>query len=98
MKRNSSNQVDKHLTAETHFADPAEIKVQRPLDMPKDGINSPWDYRCPQYDQRSSKFINAGTHYGIGLRQPIGHLGAPKDKVNTLPYGRVSTMRSDEVG
>jgi len=86
----------KRINSASGFSDPAKIKTQREDDKPKDGKNSPWDFRCPQYDQRSSIFINAGTNYGVGLRQPIGHSGNPKDKVATLPYGRVETMRVDE--
>lgn len=78
------------------FKDPAAIKNQRPEDKPKDGKNSPWDFRCPQYDQRSSCFVNAGTHYGVGHKQPFGHAGNPKLRVPTLPYGRIKTMEIDE--
>jgi hypothetical protein len=93
MKRNKEQ-----INSKSGFSDPARIKEQREIDKPKDGKNSPWDFRCPQYDQRSSSFINAGTHYGVGINQPIGHAGNPKDKVDVLPYGRVKTMRVDEVG
>lgn len=80
------------------FYDPDRIKEQNKQDEPKDGVHSPWDFRCPQYDQRSSNFINAGTHYGIGIKQPIGHEGNPKDKVPVLPYGRVNTLQDDDLG
>lgn len=93
MKRNKEQ-----INSESGFADPARIKEQRELDKPKDGKNSPWDYRCPQYDQRSSNFVNAGTHYGVGLRQPVGHDGDPKQVVDVLPFGRVKIMRVDERG
>lgn len=69
------------------FNDPIAIKGQKPVDKPKDGKNSPWDYRCPQYDQRSSCFIEAGTDYGVGHTQPVGHKDNPKEKVATLPSG-----------
>lgn len=88
----------KKINAKSGFADPARIKKQEPKDQPKDGKNSPWDFRCPQYDQRSSNFVNAGTHYGSGIKQPIGHEGNPKMRVDTLPYGRVNTMVDDEQG
>lgn len=81
----------------TGFKDPAAIKNQRPEDKPKEGKNSPWDYRCPQYDERSSCFINAGTKYGVGHRQPVGHEGNPISRVPTMPFGRVPTMEVDEV-
>jgi hypothetical protein len=80
------------------FADPDRIKDQNPKDKPKDGVNSPWDFRCPQYDQRSSNFVNAGTHYGVGLRQPVGHTGNPKRVVDVLPQSRVNTTQDDDLG
>jgi hypothetical protein len=84
--------------AKSGFKDPTAIKKQEPKDKPVDGKRSPWDYRCPQYDERSSCFINAGTHYGVGHRQPVGHEGNPKDVVDVLPRGKVNTMRIDEAG
>ncbi|HMH10169.1 MAG TPA: hypothetical protein VK553_05630 [Candidatus Nitrosopolaris rasttigaisensis] len=93
MKRNKEQ-----INSESHFSDPARIKEQREIDKPVDGKNSPWDFRCPQYDQRSSNFINAGTHYGVGINQPVGHKGNPVQHVPALPQGRVNTMRIDEVG
>ncbi len=82
----------------TKFSDPDKIQYQRPEDKPVDAKNSPWDFRCPQYDQRSSNFVNAGTVYGIGLRQPVGHKGDPKVRVDTMPFGNVPTQRVDEIG
>lgn len=84
--------------AKSGFADPIKIKEQNPEDKPVDGIKSPWDFRCPQYDQRSSNFINCGTHYGIGHRQPVGHEGNPKTSAPTLPSGRVNTTEVDDAG
>jgi hypothetical protein len=78
------------------FKDPTAIKRQEPKDKPMDGKNSPWDFRCPQYDERSSCFVNAGTDYGVGHRQPVGHEGNPKSTVGTLPRGKVNTMKVDE--
>ena len=80
------------------FNDPIAIKGQKPQDKPKDGKNTPWDFSCPQYDQRSSCFVNAGTHYGVGHKQPVGHDGNPKTTVGILPSGKVNTMRVDEKG
>lgn len=94
MKKVSS---DERINCKSGFADPARIQHQRPEDKPEDGKNSPWDFRCPQYDQRSSNFVNAGTVYGVGLRQPVGHQGNPKENVDVLPKGRVHTTRVDEV-
>lgn len=78
------------------FKDPTAIKSQRPKDKPVDGKNSPWDSTCPQYDQRSSCYVNAGTHYGVGSKQPVGHSGPTKQFVDVLPQGRVKTMVIDE--
>jgi hypothetical protein len=88
------------INSASGFSDPDKIKSQRPEDKPKDGKKSPWDFTCPQYDQRSSNFVNAGTHYGVGINQPVGHFGNPKDEVSVLPCDRrrVTTMRVDEVG
>jgi hypothetical protein len=85
-------------TSKSNFSDPARIKEQNPQDKPKDGFKSPWDFRCPQYDQRSSNFVNAGTHYGVGINQPVGHAGNPVQRVSVLPFGKVSTMQVDDVG
>ena len=81
----------------TGFKDRAEIKRQEPKDKPKDGKPVPygWDFRCPQYDQRSSGFINAGTKYGTGINQPVGHKGDANMRADCLPYGRVKTERTD---
>jgi len=80
------------------FADPIRIKEQNKDCQPEDGVKSPWDFRCPQYDQRSSNFINAGTHYGIGYNQPVGHKGDPKQNVDVLPQMRVNTLQDDDEG
>lgn len=80
------------------FKDPIAIKKQSPKDHPKDGKKSPWDFTCPQYDERSSCFVNAGTHYGVGHRQPVGKHGNPSEKAATLPSGRPATMEVDEAG
>lgn len=80
------------------FADPIAIKNQNKECQPEDGVNSPWDFRCPQYDQRTSNFINAGTHYGVGHKQPIGHLGDPKTAVDVLPLTRRNTLQDDDLG
>ncbi len=93
MKRN-----EEQINCKSGFKDPIAIKEQREIDKPIDGKKSPWDFRCPQYDQRSSNFINAGTHYGVGRNQPVGHDGNPKTKADVLPFGRVNTMRVDDRG
>lgn len=80
------------------FEDRTAPKGQKPKDQPIDGKDSPWDFRCPQYDQRSSNFVNAGTHYGVGFTQPVGHEGNPKARVPAMPMDGVKTMRVDEKG
>jgi hypothetical protein len=97
MKR--SDKYTDRINDKSGFKDPDAIKYQRPKDKPHNAVNSPWDFRCPQYDQRTSNFINAGTHYGLGINQPVGHSGAPKQHVDVLPMGiNVKTMRDDEKG
>jgi len=99
-KRDTIMSYSDRKSGDSKFVDPAEIQYQRPRDKPVDAKNSPWDFRCPQYDQRSSNFVNAGTVYGVGLRQPVGHSGNPKDEVPTLPCDRRQqpTQRVDEIG
>lgn len=80
------------------FEDPSRIKDQNKDCQPEDGVKSPWDFRCPQYDQRSSNFINAGTHYGVGINQPIGHEGNPKSTVAAIPRTRMDTLQNDDKG
>jgi hypothetical protein len=80
------------------FKDRTAIKKQKPEDDPKDGNKSPWDFRCPEYDQRSSCFVNAGTHYGVGVNQPIGTEKQISGSSYAVPVGHPSTMRVDEKG
>lgn len=49
-----------------------------------------WQNPQMQYDERSSCFMNCGTHYGVGFNQPIGHHGNPKSKVDVLPQDRLN--------
>lgn len=108
MKATKTVQSYKNTAAETNrstrkntnsgFVDPVAIKNQNPNEQPKDGMNSPWDFRCPQYDQRSSNFVNAGTHYGVGIRQPVGHAGNPMQDAPCLPKRRVNTTQDDDLG
>lgn len=86
------------MKSDPHFKETNAIKKQNPNCKPENGVNSPWDFRCPQYDQRSSNFVNAGTHYGIGINQPVGHKEKAKQRVDVLPFGRPKTMDSDEAG
>lgn len=74
------------------FKDPIEAKVGM-----KSMKRSPWNFDCPAYDERSSSFVVAGTDFGVGHRQPVGHSGNPKTSSPTLPEGRVKAMAIDEV-
>jgi hypothetical protein len=98
--KNTAAETDRSTLKNTKsgFFDPDRIKEQNKKDQPKDGLRSPWDFRCPQYDQRSSNFVNAGTHYGIAMKQPIGHKGNPKKTVLSLPTSRVDTQQVDDLG
>jgi len=80
------------------FEQPDRIKEQNKECQPEDGVKSVWDFRCPQYDQRSSNFVNAGTHYGVGINQPVGHEGNPKPVVPALPRTRMNTQQVDDKG
>ena len=82
------------------FKETNSIKKQHPKDHPEGGNYKPWECKQPQYDERSSCFVNTGTHYGVGHRQPVGHEGDPAQHASTLPTDRrnVTTMRVDEVG
>jgi hypothetical protein len=84
------------ISSDPHFKEPNAIRGQKPKDQPKDGINSPWDFRCPQYDQRSGCYVNAGTDYGTGINQPIGHTNGGKEYVDVMPFGRPPTMEVRE--
>ncbi len=98
--KNTAKEINRSTLKNTKsgFADPDRIKDQNPNDVPKDGFRSPWDFSCPQYDQRSSNFVNAGTHYGVAMRQPVGHTGNPKADAPTLPRNRVNTTQDDDLG
>lgn len=76
----------------TGFPDRSASKNQKPKDQPQGGKNSPWDFRQPAYDERCGRFVNAGTDYGVGVNQPVGHTGKTKLEVPCLPRGRVNTL------
>lgn len=73
------------------FKDPIAPKIK------KKEKKSPWDFRCPTYDERTSCYVNAGSHFGVGFNNPVGYKQEVKTRVPTLPFGRVSTMEVDEV-
>jgi hypothetical protein len=69
---------------------------QKPLpldDLPKKNRKNPWNFDAPVYDERSSCYVNAGRHFGVGVAQPIG-----KSKITSnqcVPVGRIKTKRID---
>lgn len=77
----------------TGFKDPLAHKNEKPPNKPVDGKNSPWDFRAPEYDQRSSCFVNTGTYYGNGHAQPVGTKKQSNEEV--IPMGKVNTMNVD---
>lgn len=54
-------------------------------DVKKKKVKSPWNFDAPNYNESMSCFVNAGTHYGSGKKQPIGHEGNPKSSVDVMP-------------
>lgn len=75
------------------FKDPIHPTSKTPPCKPEDGKDSSWDYRAPQYDQRHSCFVNAGTDYGVGFNQPVGT--HQPSKTSPIPMGKVDTMSVD---
>lgn len=75
----------------TGFKDPIAVKDQTKK------IKAPWNFDQPHYDERSSCYVNAGSHYGVGYRQPVGHHGDAKIDVDTLPEHRVKGMKVAEI-
>ncbi len=70
------------------FKDRLAIHDEKPM-------KSPWDFTQPDYDQRSSCFVNAGSHYGVGHKQPVG-LTSARNK-GAIPVGKTMGMTVDEV-
>jgi hypothetical protein len=75
----------------TGFTDPIASKRK---EFKKD---TPWDFQAPEYDQRSSCFVDASSNYGVGHKNPVGRIGNPKMRVPTMPFGRPPTMKVAEV-
>jgi len=67
------------------FKDPIAPKKHDPKAEPKNGKTPGWDFRCPTYDRRTSEFVVAGTDYGVGHRNPEGHMGKPKEYSEVMP-------------
>ena len=64
--------------------------------MKKENGKNVWDFRCPPYDKRTSCYVDAGTHYGVGYTNPVGHDGPVKQRVATMPFDHKLGMESDE--
>lgn len=73
----------------TGFHDPIKVKEGKKM-------KAPWNFDQPQYDERSSCYVNAGSHYGVGHNQPVGSEGRAKAESPCLPKGRVNTMKDDQ--
>lgn len=56
---------------------------------------NPWNFKAPCYDERN--MISAGDNYGVGFNQPVGHEGNPKERSDVLPFGKVRTMKDDNM-
>jgi hypothetical protein len=80
------------------FKAPLGLKKEEGIKPQEKNIG--FDFTCPEYDERTSCFINAGTHYGVGYRQPVGHTDGAKMDVPVLPRTRksVHTQKIDETG
>ena len=61
------------------FADPIRDKAS------KKTTHSYWQHKQPQYDERSSCYINAGTDHKVGYKQPVGHHGDANRLSDVLP-------------
>jgi hypothetical protein len=70
------------------FKDNVEGKKVKPM-------KSPWDFTCPDYDQRSSNYINAGTHHGVGHAQPIGSM--QHTMKGAIPVGKGMGLTVDHI-
>ena len=79
------------MIMKTGFKDPI---APRKVELPKAVMpNKAFSFKCPDYDQRASCFVQGGTDYGTGFAQPIGSKGECKAFSDALPMGRVETMR-----
>jgi hypothetical protein len=80
------------MAQKSGFHDPIAVKKTQPKEKPSGGVNTPWNFTAPCYDERTSCFVDAGTHYGVGHRQPVGREGDPSSKASCLPFGHPQTM------
>jgi hypothetical protein len=54
-------------------------------------IESPWNFSCPVYDNRSGCSISAGTNYGVGKKTPTGTYSNKRS--SPIPMGRIDTKK-----
>lgn len=86
--------------SKTGFKDLTAVKKRHPENVSEKDNRSFWDHKQPDYDERTSCFMNAGTHYGVGEKVPVGkarstsHFGDGK----AIPFGRPKTLGTDEIG
>lgn len=81
----------------TGLVDPLDPKVVKPRMLSEERERNLFNFKAPAYDRRSSYYIEAGTDYGVGFAQPVGHVGRPKDMTDVIPFGRPKTLRVDEI-
>ena len=62
---------DKRISEKSKIADPDRIKYEREKEKPLDAKKSPWDFRCPQYDQRSSRMHGAHLSWPSAINNSI---------------------------
>lgn len=56
---------------------------------------APWDFRMPEYDQRTSCYVNAGSHYGEGKMQPVGHASGASLYSDAMPMESGTKVMED---
>lgn len=54
-------------------------------------VEFPEHFKQPKYDERSSCYVNAGEHHGVGKRQPVG--SKEHSMKGAVPVGRIETLR-----
>ncbi len=74
------------------FKDPIAPKIKKTI------MNSPWNFDAPQYDERTSVFVTAGTNYGTGFNQPVGTKGEAKGSTSALPMDRTQCAMPNPTG
>lgn len=58
----------------------------------KKTVKNPWNFDQPPYDERTSCYVNAGTQFGTGKRQPVGT--TDNKGPHAIPMGRVNTLET----